>query len=207
MMSNKIPSSMAAALALFLTTAVAAAQTSSPAAQTSTSQNSTSDTTATTTSSTASGSTAGISTRDRNFIRELAYQNMAEIELAKLAQSKSKNDSVLSFANRMLTDHSKALEDLQQLALKKGVTLPSADDIANKTQLVMFKAMPVATFDKNYISKGGIRDHEKTHRLLNNINNRAQDPDLKALSASMLQVVEQHQQLAQQMSQHQSVVR
>lgn len=133
-------------------------------------------------------------------MRELAQQNLAEIELAKLAQTKAQSDSVRSYADRMLTDHTKALDDLRQLAQQKGVTLPTTPSVAHRSQIVMLKAMPVASFEKNYISKGGLSDHEKTQRLLIDISTQAQDADLKSLSASMLPVVRQHHQLALDMS-------
>ena len=145
---------------------------------------------------TASGS-KGVSRSDRELMRELAYANLAEIETAKLAQSQSKNEQVKNFAQRMMDDHGNAMQELQQLAQQKGVTLPTEPDAKHKAEAKKLSSLSSDKFDKQYMSQGGLADHRNTHRLLSRVQDKAADPDLKALAAKMQPVVDQHLTMAQ----------
>jgi len=142
----------------------------------------------------------GVSQSDRNLMRELAYANLAEIEAAKLAQSQSQNDQVKNFAQRMMDDHTNALQELQTLAQQKGVTLPTEPDAQHKAEAKKLGALSGDKFDKRYMAKGGLSDHRNTHRLLSRVENRASDPDLKALAAKMRPVIDQHLTMAETIS-------
>jgi putative membrane protein len=143
----------------------------------------------------ASGKTLGKT--DQNMMRELAYANISEIEAGKLAQSKSQNDQVKQYAQKMIDDHTTALGELQTLAQAKGVTLPKEPDAKHKAAAKMMSALSSEKFDKQYMAQGGLRDHRNTHKLLSRIQDRATDPDLKALASKTSPVVDQHLKMAQ----------
>src|ERR1044072_4181781 len=71
-------------------------------------------------------SSSTLSSDDRKFIMEAAHGGMMEVELGKLAVDKASSADVKQFAQRMVDDHSKANDELMQLASQKGVTI-SAD--------------------------------------------------------------------------------
>ncbi|MGE3958815.1 MAG: DUF4142 domain-containing protein [Vicinamibacterales bacterium] len=50
---------------------------------------------------------------------------MAEVELGKLATAKAQSQEVKQFAQRMVTDHGKANEELKSLAQRKNIALPT----------------------------------------------------------------------------------
>ena len=64
---------------------------------------------------------------DTAFATKAAQANLAEIELGKLAQQKAMRDEVKQFAQRMVADHGKKLDELKGLAASKNITLPSAN--------------------------------------------------------------------------------
>jgi putative membrane protein len=141
-----------------------------------------------------------VSKADQNMMREMAYSNLAEIEAGKIALSQSKNDQVRNFAQKMIDDHTQAQKELEQLAQAKGVTLPTEPDNKHKTAAKKLSALEGDKFDKKYISQGGLSDHRNTHRLLERAQNRATDPDLKALATKMTPIVSQHLTMAQEVS-------
>jgi predicted outer membrane protein len=151
------------------------------------------------------GATAGASGKsslskgDEKILKDMAQANMSEIEAGKLAQGKSQNDQVKSFAQQMIDDHTKALNDVQQLAQSKGVTLPTEPDAKHKAMATKLEAMSGEAFDKAYMAQAGVSDHKKVHSMLLADEKRAKDPDLKALASKMAPVVEQHLKSAQQM--------
>lgn len=137
---------------------------------------------------------------DRNLMRELAYANISEIEAAKLAQRKSKNDEVLNFARQMIDDHTKALDQLQQLAQQKGVQLPTEPDAKHKTMAKRLEAMSGAAFDREYLTKAGTSDHSQAHKLVTRVKAHAHDADLKQLASSLQPGIDHHLQMAKELS-------
>jgi predicted outer membrane protein len=136
---------------------------------------------------------------DQKILMDMAQANISEIEAGKLAQSKSQNDQVKAFAQQMIDDHTKALTEVQALAQKKGVTLPTEPDAKHTAMAAKLEKMTGDAFDKAYMSQAGVSDHKKVHAMLVKDEKRAKDADLKALAAKMTPVVEQHLKSAQQM--------
>src|SRR5437667_12110480 len=59
------------------------------------------------------------------FAKEAARGGMGEVQLGTLASDKAQDPDVKSFGQRMVTDHSKANDELKQLATQKSWTLPT----------------------------------------------------------------------------------
>ena len=149
--------------------------------------------------STASGAGGSVSKADQKIMSNLAIANMAEIEAARMAQTKSQNDQVKTFAQQMIDDHTRAMSELQNLAQSKGVTLPTEIDRQNKAKASKLAALSGDQFDKAYMAQSGVADHKKTHALLTQAQKSAKDPELKALAAKLQPTVDQHLTAAQQL--------
>ncbi len=65
-----------------------------------------------------------------------ASGGLYEVEAGKLATQKASSEDVKKFGQRMADDHSKANDELMQLADMKGVTPPKQMDKKHKGQLV-----------------------------------------------------------------------
>jgi putative membrane protein len=150
-----------------------------------------------TTGASGSSASAKVSRSDRKMMDELAQANISEIEAGKMAQSKTQNDQVKTFAQKMIDDHTKAQQDLQALAQQKGVQLPTEPDTKHKAAMKAMEALSADKFDAAYMKQGGLNDHKSTHKLLTQIESKAKDPDLKALAAKTRPVVDQHLAMAQ----------
>jgi putative membrane protein len=77
------------------------------------------------TTSNASTGTIAVDKEDADFAVGAANGSMMEVEMGKLAQSKATNERVKNFATMMITDHSKAGDDLKKVAVAKNITLPA----------------------------------------------------------------------------------
>jgi putative membrane protein len=137
---------------------------------------------------------------DQKIVIDIAQANMAEIEIGKLAQSKSRNDQVKTYAQQMIDDHTRAQGEVRQLASAKGVTLPGELDKKHKAMVDKLGAMPGDGFDKAYLAQGGVAEHRKMHGMLASAQKKARDPDVKALAAKMMPTIEQHLKAARQLS-------
>jgi len=136
---------------------------------------------------------------DRKFVKDAAQGGMAEVELGQLAAEKASSDDVKKFGQRMVDDHSKANDDLKQLATKKGVHVPqqlSAKDKATKARLSKLSG---EQFDKAYMANM-VRDHKKDVAEFRRETESAKDPDVKNFAASTLPTLEDHLKQAQSLA-------
>jgi putative membrane protein len=140
-----------------------------------------------------------LSKSDRKMLMTMAQANLAEIEMGRIAQNKSQSDQVKNFAQQMIDDHTKSLGEVQQLAQSKGITLPSDLDRTHRARADKLSALSGDAFDRAYMAQAGVSDHKKNHSHLRSAQTKARDPDLKALAARTLPVVDQHLNSAQQL--------
>jgi putative membrane protein len=102
---------------------------------------------------------AGVSNSDKNFVSDQLSDGMAEIELAKVARDHAANADVKQFAQMMIDDHTKAGDQLKQIATRNSI--PVETKIDNKHQNLMDKLSKLngADFDKEYMS-ATVDDHQ-----------------------------------------------
>lgn len=87
----------------------------------------------------------------QKFFEKAALANMAEIRLGQLATQRAQSADVKQFAQMMVDEHTKALDQLKEAAQKASVTLPT--DLDGKHQKMQDKLSQAsgAEFDKKYI--------------------------------------------------------
>lgn len=155
------------------------------------------------TSATAS-SNAKLASADRKAITDMAMSNMAEVEMGKLAQSKSQNAEVKAFAQKMVDDHGKALTEVQTLAQSKSVTLPTELDAKHKAMSAKLEKLSGDAFDKAYVKQGGVGAHKETLAKLQKASKGAKDADVKGQVDKTIPVVQEHLKHAEQLAQGKS---
>ena len=151
------------------------------------------------TAATASG-TAKLTAADRKAIMDMAMSNMAEVEMGKMAQSKSQNADVKAFGQKMVDDHGKALTEVQTLAQSKGVTLPTELDAKHKALAAKLDKANGTAFDKAYTKQGGVAAHKETLAKLQKASKAAKDADVKGQVDKTIPVVQEHLKHAEQVA-------
>ena len=114
-----------------------------------------------------------------------AKGGMMEVEWGKVAAQKAQNADVKKFGNRMVTDHSKANNELMSLASKKGVKLS-----APKPN-VKWKS------DKDYMDMM-VKDHEKDVSEFQAEASGGSDSDVKKFAENTSKVVQKHLSMAKE---------
>jgi putative membrane protein len=140
-----------------------------------------------------------VSTSDRKFVRAAAQGGMAEVELGKLAVEKGSSDEVKKFGQRMVDDHSKAGDQLKQIASEKGITVPqqlSAKDRALKDRLSKLSG---EDFDKAYMSDM-VKDHTQDVADFQRESSSGADSDIKDFAAKTLPTIQDHLRQAKEIS-------
>ncbi|MFN2453408.1 MAG: DUF4142 domain-containing protein [Pyrinomonadaceae bacterium] len=137
---------------------------------------------------------------DAKFVMEAAMGGMAEVEAGRLALQRSSSDAVKQFAQQMIDDHTKANEELMQLASSKGMTPPTTLDAKHMAMMAKMQTLSGAEFDRAYIKQSGVKDHEKNAKVHERESTRGTDADLKAYAAKTLPIVQAHLQMARDMA-------
>jgi len=144
----------------------------------------------------AAASKAAAPAADKSFAQKAAVGGMAEVELGKLAEQKAASDAVKQFGSRMVADHSKANEELKQIAGEKGLTLPAELDAKNKSELAKMQKLSGAQFDRAYMDDM-LADHKNDVADFRKEASSGHDSDLKSYAAKTLPTLEEHLQMAQ----------
>lgn len=150
--------------------------------------------TATTTGSTG-GTVSNMADADKEFVAKAGMGGLAEVQMGTLASQKATSADVKAFAQRMVTDHGKANEELQQLATAKGLALPTELAGEHKAGYDHLNMLSGAEFDKAYMQHM-VADHDKDVTEFQNASQTATDTDVKAFAAKTLPVLQDHQQAA-----------
>lgn len=141
-----------------------------------------------------------VADEDREWMEDLAHAHLAEIDTGRMALDKTQNPQVRQFAQHMVDEHSAGLAELQKLAQAKGVKLPTETDFQHKAIATALKVMTGDTFDRQYIRQVGVNDHRRTLEMLQRMQQDATDPEVKALAAKGVPMVQRHLGMARQMA-------
>jgi putative membrane protein len=140
-----------------------------------------------------------MSSGDAKFMKEAAMGGMEEVDLGKLAAQKAASPDVKSFAQKMVDDHSKANDQLMQLASQKGVTLPTGMSSDEKSATAKLDKLSGADFDKAYVSMM-VKDHKKDVAEFEKASKNAKDSDLKSWASTTLPTLQDHLKMIQGIS-------
>ena len=139
---------------------------------------------------------AALSSIDKEFMEKAASSGMAEVQAAQLAQQRASSPQVRQFASRMITDHTQANSELQQIAEQMNVTLPSKPTGRDATAAQRLIGLNSTDFDQAYAQQE-LRDHQQDVALFRREALSGRDPALKAFAQKTLPVLQQHLQMAQ----------
>jgi putative membrane protein len=130
------------------------------------------------------------------FMVKAANGGMMEVELGSLAKDKATNPQVKEFAAMMVTDHSKANEELKSLAGTKNFTLPATMDSDHRDHITELSNKTGNDFDKAYMDMM-VNDHKKDIDLFEDITKKENvDADLKAFATKTLPTLKKHHEAA-----------
>jgi|tagenome__1003787_1003787.scaffolds.fasta_scaffold20271369_2 putative membrane protein len=139
---------------------------------------------------------------DAKRLQQLAIANMAEIEAGKVALSKASNADVKKFAQKMVDDHTKQLQELQTLAQSKNVQLPGTPDAKHQRELKKLQGLSGEDFDRAYM-RAQVKDHRDAHKIAERAAKRGKDPEVKAAAEKAAPEIQDHLKMAQDIAGHQ----
>jgi putative membrane protein len=127
------------------------------------------------------------------FAKKAGAAGAAEVEMGKLGAQKATDAEVKEFAQKMVTDHTKANKELMAAAKSKGLEVPTEPGLTHKGMMEKFERQ---TADKDFnhdFMQQMVRDHKQAVELFTTAANDATlDPDMRALAKKTLPTLKQH---------------
>lgn len=150
---------------------------------------------------------AKVMLNNESFVEKATINNLAEVELARLALSKSKDAKIQEFAQQMIKDHTEATQKLSSLAKAKNIVVPTELDEAHKEVADKLSKLDGAEFDKEF-SQQMKKDHDKAVTLFSAAtDDKSLDPEFKQFAEKLLPTLKQHQHSAHNLKHEQPASR
>lgn len=145
-----------------------------------------------------------ISFSQKNVVDHMIRADSLEVEMAKLAASRTQNGAVRDFANLLVTDHQHHLDNLNKLAGKSDIGREAnAADTASMAAirtLSDLRSMPVdSSFDRAFVREQ-IRNHVEAINSLKMLRPAAKDDDLEHDIDRTMPVLERHLSRARELA-------
>ncbi|HUS03193.1 MAG TPA: DUF4142 domain-containing protein [Chitinophagaceae bacterium] len=141
-------------------------------------------------------STTPLSQESIDFVTKAASGGMMEVQLGQIAQQNAKSQRVKDFGSMMVTDHSKANNELQSLATANNVTITSDLKPEHKKHVDAMSEMKGDAFDKHYMDMM-VNDHKKDIGEFQKEANSSSNDAFKSFAAKTLPTLQKHLDSAQ----------
>ncbi|WP_213938126.1 DUF4142 domain-containing protein [Pseudomonas sp. dw_612] len=138
-----------------------------------------------------------------DFVDNAAAGGIAEVETSKLALEKSSSADIKSFANMMITDHTKANEELAALAKKHDIEVPDSTTLVKQAKAKILDLRD-ESFDAAY-ANNQVKAHEDTIALFKKEADTVTDDkkpgatELKGFAQKMLPALQKHLEAAKEL--------
>jgi len=147
------------------------------------------------------GATAGLPTSDQDFVTTAGQGGLAEVALGKLASQQGTSAAVKTFAQQMVSDHSKANAGLKAAAEKAQADVPSAPSEDQQATLTHLKGLQGAEFDKAY-ADAMVKDHKATIELFEKEASKGDSGPIKTFASTTLPTLKHHLQMAESLGEN-----
>ena len=145
-------------------------------------------------------STLGVAPKTQDFVTEAANSDMLEIASSRLVASKS-DSKHKSFADQMITDHTKTSAELKALVDggKVMATVPPSMDKARRDRLDKLSKLEGRDFMKEYESMQ-VSAHKDAVSLFERYSKGGENVELKDWAGKTLPHLQQHLKMAQDLN-------
>lgn len=135
---------------------------------------------------------------DKDFLKEAAQGSAVEVALGRMAQEKGSSDAVKAFGKRMVDDHSKAADELRQVAQMAKLDVPS--DMPKKAKKAQDKLSKLSgtDFDRAY-AKLMVSDHKEDVKAFEREAHNGAVPPVKDFAAKTLPTLQEHLKMAEEL--------
>jgi len=128
---------------------------------------------------------------ERKFVERAASDNIAEIELGRLALDKSRDTEVRNYAQRLIDDHKKSLDQLKSIANDQKFPLPTSATTLAQDDYQRLSKLDGERFDREY-KKLMDKRHAQAISTFQKASQELQNQDLKNYADKTLPTLKEH---------------
>lgn len=125
-----------------------------------------------------------------DFVDAATEAGIAEVVTGNLAQEKSQSADIRQFAQQMVTDHTKANQELGDIARKLDISVPDEAALTDKVKKMILEWRE-ESFDRSYVNNQ-VDAHEKAVELFKKEAASSDKPELKAFASDKLPTLQHH---------------
>ena len=144
-------------------------------------------------------SSSKLGSSDKKFVMDAAVGGMEEVQVGQIAAQKASDPDVKNFGQHMVDDHTKANDQLKQVASQKGITVPSSLPASKQKDVDKLNKLSGAAFDKAYVSMM-VKDHKKDISDFQKESKSGKDSDVKGFASNTLPTLQDHLKMIQDIS-------
>jgi putative membrane protein len=133
-----------------------------------------------------------------SFVTNAAIGGLYEVEAGRIAAQRSQNPRIRALGEAMVTDHTKAGDELKPIAATLNLRIPTTLDERHQGLIDNLRGATNQDFDRVYLQQQEAA-HNETALLLNAYGEIGDNAALKAWAAKTLPVVEGHKRMIDQL--------
>jgi putative membrane protein len=137
-----------------------------------------------------------LSASDAKFVKTAAQGGMAEVRMGQLIAEGAQSKVLRDFGQRLVTDHTKANQELIQIAASKGYSAPSQPAEKHEKMLESLSKLKGPEFDRA-AQQHAVMHHQEDVQMFQKASQTLQDPELKAFAQKTLPALQEHLKMAQ----------
>ena len=141
---------------------------------------------------------AGANEADQKFIEEAIRGNLGEIEVGREVQQRARNEDVQELGEMLVTDHTKALEQAQQIAQALGVMPPTEPTEKAKENMQKLEDLTSVAFEREVVAQM-VQAHRETIAKYEAHADEGDDERVADFIDATLPVVKHHLETAQEL--------
>jgi putative membrane protein len=136
---------------------------------------------------------------DVSFLQYAAMGGHGEIELASIAARQASRADVRDYAQMIVNDHTMANNQIGDLAVARGIVLPSQPDTPHRVEADRLLATQSSQFDVEFLRQM-IDDHTMAIQVFQGRAQYSQDVQVQRFAADTLPALQKHLEMAQQLA-------
>src|SRR5688500_7323373 len=132
----------------------------------------------------------------QTFVKMAASSGMYEVESSRLALQNASDDHIKQMAQKMIDDHTKANDELKQIAQSKNITVPTEMTDQHRQQLEALQKAQGTNLASMYHQQQ-LAAHQEAVSLFEKASQQLSDNELKAFAAKTLPTLQEHLKMVQ----------
>jgi putative membrane protein len=138
-----------------------------------------------------------LSNHDKEFIMNAASGNMLEVKLGKVAEKQASSEKVKKFGQHMVTNHSKANQELTEIAQKENFNPPTEMDKKDQDTYDRLSKLKGHNFDREYM-RDMVSDHKGDIAAFEKESKEGKNANVKQFAEKTIPTLKEHLHMAEE---------